>query len=853
MLARFNSRHLLFSTAALLGAAGLAAHAAAPTTIQRVSVSPTGQEGNADVSGRVSLSADGRFVSFTSLASNLWANGTADHAGFNDIFTRDRASNFTFFESIAQNPLGGALSNYINDGDSINPALSEDGKFIAFTSDGSGLVFAATNAGTNQVYLRDRRGSTIIASRASGTAGAIGNNASDKAQLTADGKTVVYQSQASNLITGDTNGLQDIFQTKVTIVPPPLGVGNPTVTLTTTRVDTPPVTPGQAATESNGDSSDPSISPDGRFITFTSDASNLVANDNNGQTDVFLKDNQTGKIELISVATDGTQGDGASGNSAVSADGRFVAFTSDATNLVDGDLNSAADVFVRDRATGVTERISNAPDGTESDGDSGIGTGRPRISDDGRFVVFSSTADNLDPADSNGVEDIFVVDRALGTIARVNLDASGAEADDVSSSPAISGDGSTIAFISSATNLVPDKTTKFVDAYVVANPLAGSGSGNGGAGAPDIVIDAPAEVNEGDAVVLDASGSTDPGGASLTFVWTQVAQTGVPQVTLTGANTAVAQFTAPQVLDSTTFTFQVAVSDGTHVSTDTVEVVVDPLLGGVLTGRVTDVNGNAIVGAVVDVVRNDGATATEVETDGNGNYEVDDVPVGQDTVTVTPPDTTNLEPASASFTITVMNGEPGTANQDFVLSTPAATLSGVVQLANGQVVSGAEVTLTDKQGNVVASASTDDAGEYHLQGIRRSAISGGLTLTINASGLAPWTVSSPSITASTDNTLNFRYGVLVVTVDGSPKSLRSQLNGTTVDLLVGGQVFTSATVNKKTRKVTFRDVPATTVRVRASNAKLAGAVQDVTVNSGSRSTSVTLFLKKRGGFVKPSK
>jgi len=212
------------------------------------------------------------------------------------------------------------------------------------------------------------------------------------------------------------------------------------------------------------------VSADGRFVAFNSSASNLVAADRNGVGDVFVRDRLAGTIERVSVSSAGTEADRTSSQPAVSADGRYVAFSSNATNLVDGDTNRMPDVFVRDRLTGVTERVSVASDGHQTEW---LGSAAPSISANGRFVAFESNASDLVPddrnrrADSGTAGDVFVRDRITGTTERVSLsDASGAEARGVSSGPSISRDGRFVAFSSDASNLVQADTNAAFDAFV---------------------------------------------------------------------------------------------------------------------------------------------------------------------------------------------------------------------------------------------------------------------------------------------------------------------------------------------------------------------------------------------------
>ncbi|MDT7943806.1 MAG: hypothetical protein RQ985_04565, partial [Dehalococcoidia bacterium] len=168
-------------------------------------------------------------------------------------------------------------------------------------------------------------------------------------------------------------------------------------------------------TEGNGYSWFPSISADGRYVAFESIASNLVPGDTNGVSDVFVHDRLTGQTTRVSVASDGTQGHSASDHPSISADGRYVAFESFASNLVPGDTNGKRDVFVHDRLTGQTARVSVASDGTQGNGDSIY----PSISADGRYVAFVSGASNLVPGDANGNIDVFIAAAAEPTAMRL--------------------------------------------------------------------------------------------------------------------------------------------------------------------------------------------------------------------------------------------------------------------------------------------------------------------------------------------------------------------------------------------------------------------------------------------------
>jgi Tol biopolymer transport system component len=180
-----------------------------------------------------------------------------------------------------------------------------------------------------------------------GPNGVQGNEISFEAALSADGRFVAFKSRASNLVVGDTNDQDDVFV-------------HDRRTGTTERVSV-----GPNGVQGNGDNDEPALSADGRFVAFTSDASNLVPGDTNGSPDVFVRDRRTGTTERMSVRRDGVQVRGFSYNPALSADGRFVAFVSSAHTLVPGDTNDEGDVFVRDRRTGATERVSLGPNGVQ--------------------------------------------------------------------------------------------------------------------------------------------------------------------------------------------------------------------------------------------------------------------------------------------------------------------------------------------------------------------------------------------------------------------------------------------------------------------------------------------------------
>ncbi len=228
------------------------------------------------------------------------------------------------------------------------------------------------------------------------------------ATLSADGRYVFFASSDSSVVPNDTNASSDIFRrdllTGAVVRATTDGAGGQIASMNTTAFST---------------------SADGRYVVFASAATTLVAGDTNAQIDVFRKDLVTGAVERVSTATGGAQATGAGSTiPSISADGRYVVFQSSATNLVTGDTNGAADIFLKDMVTGVTTRVSTNAVGGQATGASSD----TRISADGRFVTFQSNATNLVSGDTNALGDIFRKDLLTGAIVRVNTDSGGAEA-----------------------------------------------------------------------------------------------------------------------------------------------------------------------------------------------------------------------------------------------------------------------------------------------------------------------------------------------------------------------------------------------------------------------------------------
>jgi hypothetical protein len=276
------------------------------------------------------------------------------------------------------------------------------------------------------------------------------NGTSSHPVLSAYNDNVAFQSLASNLVESDTNDASDIF---VTYIDHSCDGWYPNMML---------VSVNSLGEQGNGGSYDPSITEYGYVVSYTSTASNLVADDTNEVSDIFVT-NIEGETIRVSVSSEGVEANGPSYLSTISHDGRYVVYVSEATNLVDGDDNGVADVFLADLDSQTTERISVNSDGIEANGAS---VGRPVISWDGRFVAFTSAATDLVPGDSNGSLDVFLRDRVAGTTELISVADSGDQSNNDSFEPSISANGQVVLFTSLASNLVDDDANGVSDVFL---------------------------------------------------------------------------------------------------------------------------------------------------------------------------------------------------------------------------------------------------------------------------------------------------------------------------------------------------------------------------------------------------
>jgi Tol biopolymer transport system component len=397
------------------------------------------------------ISADGRYVLLSSMARNLVPRDTNDRW---DVFVRNRLSGVTTRVSVST---GGAEAKPTDDpwGGSTAGGISANGRYVVFQSDAPNLVAHDTNR-AEDIFLRDLASGVTTRVSVNGR-GRQANGSSWFPTISANGRYVAYQSVASNLVRSDTNRLVDVFVRD-------LATGK------TTRVSVNSYGAQARCNISACESMGPALSANGRYVAFQSSATNLVPHDTNRLGDVFVRDRRTGKTTRVSVDSHGRQGGGDRTNNGsnapvLSANGRYVAFHSADSNLVQGDTNHAFDIFVRDRRTGRTARVSVGDHGEQANAES---LGPASISSDGRYVAFTSLASNLVAGDANEITDVFVRDLRTGRTILASLGQRGQQGDDGSAAGGIAftRDDRQLAFSSWAANLVDGDTNAVPDAFV---------------------------------------------------------------------------------------------------------------------------------------------------------------------------------------------------------------------------------------------------------------------------------------------------------------------------------------------------------------------------------------------------
>jgi len=408
--------------------------------LTRASIASDGTEANQD-SGEPQLNADGRFLVFSSSTDNL-APGHKPTS--RDIYLRDRLLNLTTVVNRA--PDGAPAAG----GRSEHPSISDNGRFIVYSSYADNLApNDANNAADIFLYDREEDRTTCISVSPDGKQ-ADGDSICPT--ISGNNRWVVYASKATNLTPGDTNAKWDIFVYD-------------RITRATERVSV-----STKKEQGNGDSGLLGIDIDdnGRYVVFASEATNLAQEDTNGVADIFLRDRfkDTGETRRVSISSEFRQANGKCFSPSINGRGRYIGYISVAANLVPDDTNGCADIFIFDFSSATTRRINISTDMEQAD----QAAGECDLDRSGRFVAFSSAASNLAPNDTGKHADIFLRDRQERVTSRINLAPDGMQADGLSSDDrggvSINADGRFVAFRSVSTNLVAGDANNKADIFI---------------------------------------------------------------------------------------------------------------------------------------------------------------------------------------------------------------------------------------------------------------------------------------------------------------------------------------------------------------------------------------------------
>jgi Tol biopolymer transport system component len=457
---------------------------------ERVSVTTDGFEASQDC-GQPSISADGRFVVFVS-GSPIGGPPTSSGS---DVFVHDRVTGTTRIVTLTPD-------RRVPNSGSQRPAISGDGRFVAFQSRASDLVSGDTNS-ADDVFVRDLVSDVTerVSVSTSGAQADIPSGSSEgsmDAAISGDGRYVAFSSRAANLVPGDTNGRVDVFV-------------RDRIAGTTERVSL-----ASAGIQANDDCHRPSISSDGRWVAFTSQARDLAAPATSEQ-EIYVRDRQAGTTVRASVNAAGEPALGGCTVPMISANGRFVVFRCAADNLDPIHIDPWSDVFVRDLEAGTTEQMS--VDATS--GSANQASDLPSISGDGRYVSFTSDASNLVADDTTITTEVFVRDRVLGVTVRAARASDGTLGDDQSTASVLSADGSFLAFASRSLNLVPNEYAHVFGIFVRAHPVAGQGFVSPGVSGSSSVL--TVNGREGVVFVADRAPASAPGGPTsaryVLWIW----------------------------------------------------------------------------------------------------------------------------------------------------------------------------------------------------------------------------------------------------------------------------------------------------------------------------------------------
>ena len=415
----------------------------APGDLTLASTTSEGEKGDR-ASTSPSISADGTKVAFVSDSLNLDSLVTEIRTS---VYVKDLVTGEL---ALASTSTGGVAWD---NGGSGHPALSADGSHVAFVSGGNNLVPSDTNSALD-VFVKDlATDETTLVSVSQ--AGEQGNHNSIFPAISADGTKVAFQSAtfAPRWVSDDFDDdiyVKDLLSGELTLV-----------------------SSSDSGVSGSGESRHPAISADGTKVAFESSANNLDPADGDSEFDVYVKDLITGDLTLVSTSTAGTKGNDDSFFSDSSAaedphvepfsrDGTAVAFMSNATNLDSDDTDSTLDIYVKDLASGVLTLASTSDAGVKANG----ANESPSLTFDGTKVTFTSLATNLDCLDPHPLHDVYVKDLLTGDITLLSITASGQKGNGVSMDPAISSDGSSVAFRSDSTNLHPSDPDGSTDIYV---------------------------------------------------------------------------------------------------------------------------------------------------------------------------------------------------------------------------------------------------------------------------------------------------------------------------------------------------------------------------------------------------
>ena len=400
---------LAASTALVLVQPAPASAGSLPVTTGLVSRGATGAV-SVNAAGSPSVSGDGRYVAFETASNNL-VPGDVNGAG--DVFVRDRWAQKTERVSVTD---GGAEAN----GPSRSASISDDGRYVAFTSNAKNLIPNDTLPHAD-AFVRDRVAGTTIRVAPATDGGFLSADVTDIA-ISGNGRYVAFTSSASNVVANDTNGDTDVFVRD----------------LQSTSVERVSITPFEAQGE--GNSGNPSLSDDGRYVAFDSQA--LLAGGKPGASNIYVRDRTVGTTMIANVSSAEDVDNAGGGNPVISGNGRYVAFGSTGDNLVANDTNGEPDVFRRDLQAGDTTRVSVADDDTQL-ATSSFG---PIISDDGMQVGFINRSKATPAPDAGSDADLFVRHIGAASTVRKSVGSAADPANNVEPGPAMSDDGLAVAF-----------------------------------------------------------------------------------------------------------------------------------------------------------------------------------------------------------------------------------------------------------------------------------------------------------------------------------------------------------------------------------------------------------------------